>query len=108
MQEIKNKTNIRKGDLVYISTGKDKSKTGKVLKVIEGASRIIVEKVNMVKKHTKPKQDNPRGGIFEKEAPLNISNVMFFCTKCSKATRIGFKIENDKKVRFCKKCNANI
>jgi len=108
MQVIKNKTNIRKGDLVYISTGKDKSKTGKVLRVIEGGTRVLVEKINIVKKHTKPKQDNPRGGVFEKEAPLKISNVMLFCSKCSKPTRIGIKIEDSKKIRICKKCNANI
>jgi large subunit ribosomal protein L24 len=107
MQE-KNKTKIKKNDLVYISTGKDKSKTGKVLKVIEGGKRVLVEKVNMVKKHTKPKQENPRGGISEKEAPLNISNVMIYCSKCSKPSRIGIKFDNTKKLRFCKKCNANI
>lgn len=108
MQVLKNKTHIKKGDLVYISTGKDKSKTGKVLRVIEGGTRVLVEKINIVKKHTKPKQDNPRGGVFEKEAPLNISNVMLFCSKCSKPTRVGIKIEDSKKIRICKKCNANI
>lgn len=105
MQVIeKIKSKIRKGDTIYVTTGKEKSKTGKVLRVIEGGRRALIEKLNMIKKHSKPTQDNPKGGIIEREAPIAISNIMLFCTKCNKPVRVGIKIENSKKIRVCKKC----
>ncbi len=103
--QLSRKSKIKKGDLVYVVTGKEKTKTGKVLKVIEGGKRVLVEKLNMVKKHTKPTQENPRGGINQKEAPLAKSNVMLFCSKCNKPVRTGIKEENSNKIRVCKKCD---
>jgi len=99
---------IRKGDTVVVTTGREKKKTGKVVGVIEGGKRVLVEKLNIVKKNSKPTQANPRGGIVEKEAPLAISNVMLFCSHCNKGVRTGTKIVKDKKIRFCKKCEKNI
>ena len=91
---------IKKGDTVKIITGKDKDKEGKVLSIDRKNNRVIVEGINMVTKHTKPSQENPNGGIIQKEAALDISNVMY--VHKGKATRIGFKLENDKKVRYAK------
>lgn len=101
---------IRKDDKVMIIAGKDKGKIGKVLKILPKSDRILVEKVNMVKRHRK---GNPyagqAGGIEEKEAPLNISNVALMCDACAKPTRVGYKYTEDgKKLRFCKKCNEVI
>ena len=104
------KFKIRKDDKVMVIAGKDKGKVGKVLKILRKKDRVLVEKVNMVKRHTKA---NPytqqRGGIVEKEAPIHISNVALMCDACTKPTRVGFKEAADgKKVRFCKKCNEVI
>ena len=97
------KFKIRKGDSVVVRTGRDKGKRGDVLKVIPAESRVIVQGVNMVKRHTKPSQAGP-GGIVEKEAPIHISNVAHVDPKDDKATRVGFKVlENDRKVRFAKR-----
>ena len=91
---------IKKGDNVKVITGKDKGKEGKVISVDAKNSKVTVEGVNMVTKHTKPSAANPNGGIIQKEAAIDISNVMY--VHKGKATRIGFKVENDKKVRFAK------
>ncbi|MDO4767160.1 MAG: 50S ribosomal protein L24 [Pseudomonadota bacterium] len=101
---------IHKDDKVIVLAGKDKGKIGKVIKVLRSKNQVIVEKTNMVKKHTKPNPyANQPGGIVEKEMPLDISNVQFVCGACSKPTRLGFKITDDnKKVRYCKKCNETI
>lgn len=99
---------IRKNDLVMVTTGKDKGKTGKVLRIIKKKDRAVVEKVNMIKRHVKPSQKT-KGGIMERESPIHISNLMVYCEKCSKPVRVGRKIlEDGKKVRFCKKCNEVI
>ncbi|MCX8109631.1 MAG: 50S ribosomal protein L24 [Syntrophorhabdaceae bacterium] len=99
---------IRKNDLVMVTTGKDKGKTGKVLKIVKKKDRAVVEKVNMIKRHVKPSQKS-KGGIMERESPIHISNLMIYCEKCSKPVRVGRKIlEDGKKVRFCKKCNEVI
>ena len=90
---------IRKDDLVKVIAGKDKDKTGKVLSVKDG--KVLVEGVNMVTKHTKPSAANQQGGIVNKEAPIDASNVMLVVK--GKATRVGFKMEGDKKVRVAKK-----
>ena len=90
---------IKKGDNVRIITGKDKGKDGKVLKIVDG-KKVIVEGLNQVTKHSKPSQDNPKGGIIHKEAPVDISNVMYIYK--GKPTRIGFKFVDGKKVRFAK------
>ena len=90
---------IKKGDTVRLITGKDKGKDGKVLKVVDG-KKVIVEGCNPVTKHSKPSQENPKGGIIHKEAPVDISNVMYIYK--GKPTRVGFKIVDGKKVRFAK------
>ena len=82
---------IKKGDTVLVTTGKDSGKKGKVLKVLPEANRIVVEGVNRVKKHTKPNRALPQGGIQRIEAPLNASNVMILCGKCNKPTRVGHR-----------------
>lgn len=91
---------IKKGDTVKVITGKDKDKEGKILSVDVKKGRAIVEGINMITKHSKPSQTNPNGGIVQKEAPVDISNVMY--VHKGKATRVGFKVEDGKKVRFAK------
>jgi large subunit ribosomal protein L24 len=99
------KVHVKKGDTVLVITGKDAGKKGKVLTVIPSKQKVIVEGVNIVKRHTKPTQKMPQGGIIEKEAPVSSSNVMLFCNKCNSPTRVArMFLENGKKVRYCKKC----
>ena len=92
---------IKKGDTVQVTTGNDAGKAGRVIKVYLDKDRIIVEGVNIVKKHARPTQDNPQGGIIEKESSIHISNIMLVVG--GKPTRVGFKsLENGKKVKFAK------
>ena len=91
---------IKKGDTVKVITGKDKDKEGKVLSVDAKKAKVLVEGVNMITKHAKPTAANQTGGIIQKEAPIDISNVMYLHK--GKATRVGFKMEGDRKVRFAK------
>ncbi len=99
------KNYIKKNDLVMVTNGKEKGKSGRVLKVNPEKERVIIEKINFIKKHTRPQGQQKRGGILEKEAPLHISNVMLLCEKCNKSVRIGYRIlEGGKKARFCRKC----
>ncbi len=96
---------LKKGDIVKVITGKDKGKTGKILKVINHKNQVIVEKLNIVKKHKRPDQKG-KGGIVEKEGTINISNVMYLCNKCDAGVKIGYKIlEDGAKTRVCKKCD---
>ena len=101
-------TPIRKNDNVVVITGKDRDKRGRVLKVVPATNRLIVEGVNIIKRHTKPNpQRNIKGGLVEREAPLHASNVQLVCPECSKPTRIGRKILGDgRKVRICRKCEG--
>lgn len=102
---------IKKGDTVEAISGREKGKTGKVLKVLsskKGSRYVLVEKINMIKKHMKPSQKNKEGGILEKEGPMHISNVSVVCPKCGKATRVGVQVGDDKKMRYCKKCREII
>ncbi|WP_038248616.1 50S ribosomal protein L24 [Ghiorsea bivora] len=95
---------IRSGDEVVVITGRDKGARGNVTRVLPEKGKIIVAKVNMVKRHTKPTQ-NSSGGIVEREAPLEISNVQFVCPKCDAGVRLGAKtLEDGRKVRTCRKC----
>lgn len=101
---------IHKDDKVMVIAGKDQGKIGKVLKVLRKADRVLVEKLNMVKRHVKP---NPYrrepGGIVDKEMPIHVSNIMVVCSGCSAPTRVGYRYdEAGKKLRFCKKCNATL
>lgn len=98
---------IHKDDKVMVIIGKDAGKIGKVLKILRKKDRVLVEKLNLVKRHMRP---NPYlqqpGGILEKEMPIHVSNLMVVCSACAKPTRVGYKhTEDGKKVRFCKKCN---
>lgn len=103
------KVHVRKGDTVLIITGKNAGKRGKVLAVDPGKSRVTVEGANIVKRHSKPTQNMPQGGIVEKEAPIHSSNVMLVCSKCGSPTRVAKKImENGKKERACQKCGEVI
>lgn len=98
------KLNVKKGDNVIVITGKDKGKKGKVLHVIPSEDKIVVESVAIVKRHTKPTQQMPQGGIIEKEAAIHVSNVMPFCDTCKKGVRVAKAVVNDKKIRVCRKC----
>jgi len=103
---LANKCYIKKDDKVKIIVGKDQGKIGKVLKVDRKKSRILVEKINMVKRHSKPTNQNRQGGIIEKEMPIQWSNAMVMCSKCVSAVRIKMqRLEDGKKVRVCVKCN---
>ena len=99
---------IKKGDTVYVNAGNDKGKTGKVLSVDPAKQRVIVEGVNMVSKHTKPNAKQPQGGIIKQEAPIHVSNVNLIDPKSGKPTRVGFKVEDGKKVRIAKKSGEEI
>ena len=102
---VPNKLHVKTGDTVYVTSGKDKTKTGKVVKVFTEKGKIVVEGVNIVTKHLKPTQMNPQGGVVKKPVPLYASKVMLFCEKCSKPTRIAKKVLDDgSKVRVCKHC----
>ena len=90
-----NSLGIRKNDIVVIISGNAKGKEGKVLKVIKETDRVIVEGVNIVKKHTRPSQTNPQGGVVERERSIHISNVMLKCPKTGKPTRIGYTVSKD-------------
>jgi large subunit ribosomal protein L24 len=90
--------------MVKVSVGKEKGKTGKIMKIISEKNKVVIEKLNFMKKHQRPDAKG-KGGIVEKEGPLQMSNVMFLCSKCDKGVRVGYKILDDgKKVRICKKC----
>ncbi len=104
------KLHIKTGDTVMLLTGDDKyrGKTGKVLEVSPKEGKVIVEGINIVKKHAKPRKAGDPSGIIETESAIYASKVMLVCPKCSKATRVGHKIEDGKKVRVCKKCGAEI
>lgn len=102
--------NVRKDDMVVVISGDDRGKRGRVLKVFPEKNRVIVEGVNFIKRHTRPSQQNPQGGIVEKEAPIHASNVMVICPKCNERTKVGFKVITDgrtgraARVRYCKSC----
>ena len=101
-------TPIRKNDNVVVTTGKDRGKRGRVVRLVPEKNRLVVEGVNIMKRHTKPNpQKNIKGGLVEREAPLHASNVQIVCPECGKPTRIGKKILGDgRKVRICRKCDG--
>ncbi|MGE5248159.1 MAG: 50S ribosomal protein L24 [Verrucomicrobiota bacterium] len=103
--EAVTKVHIRKNDIVKVIAGKEKGKVGRVLKVDRDNGRILVEKVNMVKRHMKPGKTHPQGGIVEKEAPLHLSNVLIMCDKCNRPTRIANPVDGTgNRSRACKRC----
>lgn len=100
---------IKKGDTVVVRAGKDKGKTSKVRRVLPGENKVVLERINIVKRHTKPSRSNAQGGVVEIESPLDRSKVMIYCQKCAKGVRVGIKIlEDGTKNRFCKKCGEII
>ena len=100
---------VKKGDRVKVIAGKDKGKEGEILRALPKKGRVVVEKVNIVKKAMRPTQQNPQGGISSIEAPIDASNVMLVCPSCKAATRVGHRIdEAGKKHRVCKKCGKDI
>lgn len=102
------KMNVKKGDRVKVLTGKDKGAEGVVLAAYPQKQRVTVEKVNVVKKHLRPTQANPSGGISEMEAPIHVSNVSIICPACKAPTRINVRREGGKKVRVCNKCGKDL
>lgn len=99
---------VKKEDQVFVLCGKDRGKTGRVLRVMPVEQKVIVENVNFVKRHTRPNpQKNLKGGLVEKESPLHLSNVQLVCRSCGKRTRVGLQtLQDGRKVRICKKCQA--
>ncbi len=98
-------TRLKKGDMVKVVAGKEKGKSGKILRIIGKKNRVTVEKLNFIKKHQKPDAKG-KGGILQKEGPIHISNVMYLCGKCNSAVRVGYRVlEDGRKVRTCKKCS---
>lgn len=102
------KMNVRKGDEVIVISGKDKGKVGKVVKAYPTEDRVVVEGVAIAKRHTKPSQADPQGGIIEKPMPIHVSNVMHYDAKAKKGSRIGHRVENGKKVRYLRSNNETI
>lgn len=100
------KLKVKKGDNVVVISGKDRGKTGKITQIIPANNKAVVEGINIIIKHQKPKGNNQKGGIIRKSAPMQISNLMVVCPVCGKATRVGRKEVSDKLSRFCKKCGA--
>lgn len=99
---------IKKGDTVLIISGKDKGKKGKVLEVFPKESKILVEGMNLMKKHRKPRKTGEKGQIIQLPKSLDISNAKLICPKCGKAARVGYKMTDKKKFRICKKCGQEI
>lgn len=102
------KLHVKKGDTVVVLSGKDKGKQGKIVEALPKKAKVVVEGVNLVKRHTKPSQANPQGGIITKEAPLNACKVMLVCPACKKATRVKMTANAGALVRTCKKCGEVI
>jgi large subunit ribosomal protein L24 len=98
--------NLRRGDSVVVVAGKDKGKRGKVLRLLTKKNRVVIERINMVKKHTRPTQASPRGGVVEKEGSIDFSNVSLWCAKCSAARRSRADVKDQNKRRVCIKCGA--
>ena len=100
--------NVKKGDTVVVLSGKDRGKQGKVLGTVPADGKVVVEGINMVTCHVKPRKQGEQGGIVKREAAIAACKVQVVCPKCSKATRVSYKIENGKKTRVCKKCGAEL
>jgi large subunit ribosomal protein L24 len=100
---------VRRGDTVGVIAGREKGKRGKVLRVLTGKGRVLVEHVNMIKKHQRPTQKLRQGGIIEREGPLALSNVLVVCARCDKPSRTGIKVLSDgRKVRSCRRCGEAV
>ena len=100
--------NIKKNDTVIVLSGKDKGVKGKVLVAMPAENKVIVENVNVATCHTKPRRQGETGGIVKRETPIRACKVALYCAKCDKGVRVGFKVEDGKKTRICRKCGAEI
>lgn len=99
---------IKKGDKVRVTAGKDKGREGVVDQVYRKSNRLLIQKINIYKKHIKKSEKMPQGGVVEIPRALDVSKVMLICPKCTKLTRVGYKVEKNKKYRICKKCESKI
>ncbi|QQG44692.1 MAG: 50S ribosomal protein L24 [Candidatus Roizmanbacteria bacterium] len=99
---------IKKGDKVKIIAGKDKGREGIVEKVYKKQSSVVIPKVNIYKKHVKKNEKMPQGGVVEIPRPIDVSNVIIVCPKCNKTSKIGYRVEKNKRIRICKKCESAI
>ncbi|MDP3883158.1 MAG: 50S ribosomal protein L24 [Candidatus Staskawiczbacteria bacterium] len=99
---------VKKGDNVLIIAGKDKGRTGKIIKSLPRELKVLVEGINLKKKHVRPKREGEKGQVVEIPGALTIANIKLICPKCGKATRVGYKIDKDNKSRVCKKCKQEI
>jgi large subunit ribosomal protein L24 len=107
--EVKTNFSVKKGDTVIVIAGKDKGKTAKVRRVLPKENKVILERINIVKRNTKPSRKNAQGGVIEMEAPLERSNVILYCQRCSRGVKVGMKsLEDGTRSRFCKKCGETI
>ncbi len=99
---------IHKGDKIKVITGKDKGRDGVIDRVYLKSNKVLIQKVNMYKKHIKKSEKMPQGGVVEVPRAIDISKIMLICPKCGKLTRIGYKVEKNKKIRICRKCESKI
>jgi large subunit ribosomal protein L24 len=104
----KKKFRIKKGDTVQVMQGKEAGKRGKVLRVLADEDRVVVERVNFIKRHVRPSQKTPQGGVIEREASMHISSVRLVCPGCGQPARVGIRTEGSDKVRYCKKCDVQV
>jgi large subunit ribosomal protein L24 len=108
-EEHHGKSHVRKGDTVVVLSGRDRGKQGKVLRVLAAKGTAIVERVNFLKKHTRPNPaKNVKGGILERESPVRIDKLQVICPSCNQPARLGSRRADDDTVRFCRKCNTNL
>ena len=99
---------VKKGDSVLIIAGKDKGRTGKIMKSLPKELKVLIEGINLQKQHVRPKREGEKGQVVQIPAAMDISNIKLICPKCGKATRVGYSIEKDVKKRICKKCKQEI
>ncbi len=99
---------IRKGDKIKVIAGKDKGRTGQVERVYPKSNKVLIQGINIYKKHIKKNEQMPKGGVVEIPRPIDAAKIALVCSHCGKATRIGYKIEKKRKLRICKKCQSNI
>ena len=103
-----NNLHVKTGDTAVVLSGKEKGKRGKILSVDPKKGMVVIEGVNMIKCHTKPRRQGETGGIVKKETPIRTCKVALYCEKCGKGVRVGYKLDGDKKTRICRKCGAEI
>lgn len=99
---------LKKGDKVAVIAGKDKGKEGSIEKLYKKANKVLILNINIYKKHVKKSEKMPQGGVIDLPRPIDVSKIMFICPKCNKKTRIGYKVDKNKKNRVCKKCDEKI